>query len=121
MDAIGSALNLTAEWMNVNGGFGGTVTLATDFGPEKVKTIDFRTLLETRRNRDMSREGFLTELKRRGQLSDEFDVDVDIKELENEPQILSPFATGANTKGSGPGAGRPAKEGTGSSKAPAGD
>ena len=123
MDAIGTALNLTAEWMGLGVKKGGTVRLATDFGPEKVKTIDFRTLLETRRNRDMSREEFLMELKRRGQLSDEFDIAVNLKNLKSEPEILSPFATGANTKkpGSGAGVGRPPKEGGGPSKAPKGD
>lgn len=98
IDAVNTALSMTADWMNLPDET--TVLITTDFGPEEVKDVDMRTLNEARRNRDISRAAFLAELKRRGLLADEFDPEEDIVELQDEPMIESPFATGMNVDGS---------------------
>lgn len=99
IDAVESALWITADLMGLsNKKF--EVKIATDFGPEDVKDIDLRTLAEARRNRDISRRHFIDELKRRGALADDFDNDENVRELEDEPTIKSPFATGFNVDGS---------------------
>lgn len=55
-----------------------------------------RSLNEMRRNRDISRKGYLEEMKRRGALGDDFDIESDLTLLQDETVIVSPFATGAN-------------------------
>jgi hypothetical protein len=96
IDSVAMVLYYTALWMGKEEG--GTVLVTTDFGPEKVNDIDFRTLLESRRNRDISRQDFLEELQRRGTLPDDFDFERNLDALENEPTFDSPFATGQSVK-----------------------
>lgn len=99
IDCVEQALVITADWLGkkvpeID------VQITTDFGPEEVQDADMRVLAEARRNRDLSREQFTNELKRRGALADEFDNNENVKELQTEPEIQSPFATGFNTDGS---------------------
>jgi hypothetical protein len=98
MDAVDTLLWMTSDWMGVS--TDSTVTITTDFGPEDIKDVDLRTLAEMRRNRDISRVGYIGELKRRGAIAETFDEEEDIKLLQTEPLIQSPFATGFNTDGS---------------------
>jgi hypothetical protein len=98
IDCVEQALKITADWEDKK--FDGKVIITTDFGPEEVKDADMRVLAEARRNRDLSRVHFVAEMKRRGALADDFDNDQNVKELEDEPQIESPFATGMNIDGS---------------------
>lgn len=99
-DAANTVLWMTADWMKLESDKDASFVMLTDFGPEEVKDVDLRTLSEARRNRDISRKGFLEELKRRGSLASTFDIKKDLTELKSEPTIESPFATGFNTDGS---------------------
>jgi hypothetical protein len=98
IDIVEQALKITGQWLDEE--VEAEVLITTDFGPEEVKDVDLRTLAEMRRNRDISREMFVNELKRRGALADDFDNEENVAQLENEPEIQSPFATGFNTDGS---------------------
>lgn len=99
IDSVNTALDMTAAWIGEKEG--GTVLITTDFGPDETSDYDIRGLLEARRNRDLSREGFLNEFKRRGMLAENFEAASDLKLLQDEPTINSPFATGRNNDGSG--------------------
>jgi hypothetical protein len=100
IDAVEQAIEVTADWVGVELSKELKVMITTDFGPEEVKDADMRVLAEARRNRDLSRERFVGEMKRRGALADDFDNEQNVKELESEPTIVSPFATGVNVDGS---------------------
>lgn len=82
MDACNQALQFTAEWLRIDQA--GEVIISTEFGPEDVDANDLRTLIETRKNGDISRKAYLTELVRRGLLDDDFDIDADAEVLEEE-------------------------------------
>lgn len=87
IDAVNLALEYTARWINIKTG-GGTVELPLDFGPEEIENADMLTLFSARKNRDLSRKAFLTELQRRGALEDDFDQEADVKELQTEEDFL---------------------------------
>lgn len=69
-DAINIALDMTAAWIGLDDG--GTVDIKTDFGPNKVNSDLLKTILEARKNGDLSREDFLEQLKTLQILSDDF-------------------------------------------------
>jgi Domain of unknown function (DUF4055) len=98
-DAVEMALWVTGQWMGEET-LDVEVEVVTDYGPEEIKDVDLRTLAEARRNRDISLQTYTAELKRRGALSDDFDYKVNLEQLQTEPTIQSPFATGFNTDGS---------------------
>lgn len=89
IDSVNTALKLTAEWMKVEDG--GTVKIATDFGPEEESTADLEFLLDLRKARDISREALLDEAKRRGIIADDFDSVVDLEQLYVELEALKPL------------------------------
>lgn len=93
-DAVNQALKISAKWLDLKDG--GKVIIENDFGPEEAQNVDMRSLNEMRRNRDISRKGYLEEMKRRGALGDDFDIESDLTLLQDETVIVSPFATGAN-------------------------
>jgi Domain of unknown function (DUF4055) len=98
-DAMARMLSFFAKWMGLEEG--GTIKIATDFGPEEVSDVDLRSLNEARRNRDLSRQQYLKEMIRRGALAEDFSFEDNLKELASEPQIISPFATGVNVGATG--------------------
>lgn len=98
-DIVEMALWVTGQWMNEET-MDVEVKVVTDYGPEETIDVDLRTLAEARRNRDISLQTYTDELKRRGALSDDFDYKKNLDELQTEPTINSPFATGFNTDGS---------------------
>jgi len=92
MDAMQTALALTAKWMSLstNEGevdekyHGGTITIVTDFGPEDASGVDLAALTAMRQARDISGKQMRREAKRRGILADDFDEKANDKELEEE-------------------------------------
>lgn len=66
----------------------GSVELETDFGPEEVNQAELSAIQFARTNRDISRVTFLEELKRRGALSEEYDIEADEEQLEKESMSL---------------------------------
>jgi len=87
IDALNLALLYTAKWMKIENP--GTVVISTDFGPDEINSDDLTTLRESRKNRDISRRAYLTELMRRGVLSDDFDMEADAELIEEELSKLA--------------------------------
>jgi len=79
------ALSLTSKWLNLDPVC--EVKITTDFTPAPVGGEGLRTLLETRKNGDLSREAFLNELKRSSLLDPHFDKDMNELELEEEVMV----------------------------------
>lgn len=71
-DAVNKAMGLTALWLNLDGG--GEVEISTDFGPEVLEAADLETLHASWRDGALTTVDYLTELKRRGMLADDFEV-----------------------------------------------
>jgi len=94
-DAVAQALDLTARWMRLPSG--GSVMLATDWGPEEVDQAELATIQRTREMRDISRVAYLEELKRRGIMSDAYDAEKDAALLEQETMAVfgAPPAAGS--------------------------
>lgn len=92
IDAMQSALALTAKWMNLSSDegkvdekfHGGTVTIVTDFGPEEATMVDQKLLHEMQKARVISGKTMRKEAKRRGVLADDFDEAENKKELQEE-------------------------------------
>lgn len=87
MDAIANALDITAMWIKEEEG--GSVTISTDFGPEIVENADLEALTDARKRRDISREGWIEEMQRRGAISDEFDALKDLQRIRDEDVRLT--------------------------------
>lgn len=82
MDAVDHALWMTAQWLKLKQS--GKVKISTDFGPEKSDQNDLLGLQFARKIRDISRKAFLEEYKRRGILSDEYNLEEDTSQIEGE-------------------------------------
>jgi len=106
-DSIELALKYTADWLKLPGG--GTVAyqIKPDVSVGESKELD--TLNIARAGRDLSREAYLTELKRRDILAEEFDPEEDLKVLEKEPQVELPSMT-ATFSANGAGRRGPARQ-----------
>lgn len=83
-DAVEQALALLALWMNEEDG--GSASVYTGFTGTQAAVSDLEQVLKLRAARDISRKATLLEFKRRGTLSDEFDVDEDAKQREQEAE-----------------------------------
>ena len=70
VDAVEKVLDITATWLGLEDG--GTVDIRTDFGPGRISAELLKTLLEARKNGDLSREDFLEQLKDLQILNDDF-------------------------------------------------
>ena len=96
IDAMQTALAMTAQWMNLptkkvgeeDVFYGGSVQLVTDFGPEDASGVDLSALQAARQGRDISGHQFRKEMKRRGILADDFDEEENDRELEEEAMDL---------------------------------
>ena len=82
VDALNQALFVTAQWLKEESG--GTVEMTTDFGPENPDQSDMNILKFTRRLGDISRKAYLEEQKRRGILSDEYNIEEDLEQIQKE-------------------------------------
>ena len=85
MDAVDQCLSFHGAWIGEESG--GTVKIATDFGPEASNQSDYNVLKFTRRAGDISRKAYLAELKRRGTLMDEYDEEEDFEQIEEEVKL----------------------------------
>lgn len=81
-DALCQALDLMAKWLKLDNG--GDLSVITDFGPEEFNAQDFTALTAARAQRDISLETYLGELKRRGVIDEDVDVQEEIGRLESE-------------------------------------
>jgi hypothetical protein len=81
-EAVGAALDLTAQWMNLPEG--GTVTVNTDSTEEEPSAPPLATLAAARDRGDISRKTWLEEMKRYGIVDPDMDVDEEIKQITKE-------------------------------------
>jgi len=89
-DAVAQALYYMALWISKQDG--GTVQLNKDFGPDVSDKQDLDAILEARKNGDLSRENFLNQLKRRGILEQDFNIEENEEDLEEESVSLKPIS-----------------------------
>jgi hypothetical protein len=83
-DCVEEVLALTAKWMSLDRG--GSIKLASiDEDPAGADTPELDALQKARAGRDLSRPAYLSELKRRGVLADDFDPVKDAELIANEP------------------------------------
>lgn len=90
-DAMENCLMLTAKWLNIADG--GSIKIKSDFSSPPGGGESLRTLLEARKNGDLSREAFVKELIRYKVLEEDFDVDGDFNLLEEEALSFAPMNT----------------------------
>lgn len=74
-DCVELAMQFTADWMNLEEG--GSVTISNDVDLTEIDSAELDALNKARASRDISRRTYLTELKNRGVLSDDFDFEED--------------------------------------------
>ena len=112
--ALKTAYRLAAEWSDttIPDDWKG-VDIFSDFGLSIRASEDIRNLIEIRKAREITRETFLTEIKRRGLLSDTLNVQDEAKKVEQEGPDLSALASLLPMAGPGtakpPGGGAPTK------------
>ena len=82
--AINQALEFTALWLGIELPSDAKAVVNSEFGPEEVHQADLVTLNTARAARDISREAYLEELKRRSLLDDSYDIEADAIVLEEE-------------------------------------
>jgi hypothetical protein len=87
-DALETAVRLTAEWLGLP--TGGSVSVYSNFSTPPAGGEALRVLIEARKNRDISREAFVAELKRSGILDEDFDFAKDGAKLEDELMSMFP-------------------------------
>lgn len=84
-DSLETAFKIMAKWAGKGEDAGGSLSIFREWITLGDKT-DIERLLNARRQRDISRETFWTELQRRGFLGDDFDPDLEAEMLDNERQ-----------------------------------
>lgn len=117
IDAMQSALALTAKWMSLSEDkdkvdekfHGGTVTLVTDFGPEDASGVDQALLTSMQQAGVISGKQMRKEAKRRGVLADDFDEEANKRELSAEALDLAQTQVPASGQNLDPGK-KPANE-----------
>ena len=87
-DALEDVLKLTSKWLGLSDG--GSIAVFSDFSAPPADTETLRILIEARKNRDISREAFISELKRAGVLEEDFNADDDGGLLEGELMDMFP-------------------------------
>lgn len=83
-DALEQAFVFTAKWLNVADTEAPSVRVFTDFALEANDEKGPTSLMEARRNGDLSRRTLWAEYQRRGILSGDFDADAEEQALEEE-------------------------------------
>lgn len=85
-DAMASALQMTADWMNIKDS-GGSIEVVKDYS-EDDNSKGLELLDKARARRDISRSSLLDAYKRHGVLPDDFDEDKDLVAIQDEPPSL---------------------------------
>ncbi len=83
-NAMQQAFTLMALWAKMPAEKVGGVNINEDFGLSLISGKDEDTLLKSRLSGELSRESYLTELKRRNVLRNELDVDEEMERIETE-------------------------------------
>lgn len=85
-DTLETALETTAKWMNLPAG--GSVAIHSDFASPPAGGEGLRALVESFKNRAISRKAYTDELKRANILDEDFDADADAAILQRESMDL---------------------------------
>lgn len=83
-DAVAQALDMTADWLKIAGGEGGTVEVVKDYDIVETDQPGLTALSAARASRDISRKTYLQGLVLRAVLPEDFDADEDAEQLEEE-------------------------------------
>ena len=94
-DSVENCLKLTAKWLNLEDG--GSIKIKSNFSEAPGGGETLRTLTEARKNSDISREGFLRELKRHKVLEEDFDIEADSLLREEEALDMGMPPSGEET------------------------
>ena len=93
-DAFDQAMQYMADW--VKAPEGGNITIFNDFGAATLAEASAQILVGMRQTGDLSKKTLLNEVKRRGILSSEVDVDAEIEAATADaPNIVLPGGAGA--------------------------
>lgn len=87
-DCLELAFQYTMMWIGETSDV--TVELNKDFGLTETEQAVLDMLFKTRNAKDISRKAYLTELKMRGVLNEDYDIDKDMDEIEAEPIVGMP-------------------------------
>lgn len=82
-DSLELAFQYTMMW--IGGTSDASVNVNSEFGVDAVTTQDLDCLFKTRNAKDISREAYLTELKLRGVLAEDYDIEKDAEKIDAEP------------------------------------
>lgn len=97
-DVLKVALDITASWLEAGRqpgdklADGGKVSVVVDVSAQEADQISLEALFRARSARDISRRAYLDMLQNRGVLTEDFDHDADIKELETEVEYGMPIS-----------------------------
>lgn len=90
---ISQAFAVAAQWMGVHLDSPVVVTIDDDWGLSVGTAEDVRQLIELRRSRAISRDTLWAELRRRGVLDDEFDIEDEASRLQAEEPPMGAFGS----------------------------
>lgn len=95
-DALELSFSFAGEYMGLGPDGAGSITVNTDFGVSMRDAADLTALVQMRNAGDITRERLLTEMKRRGVLADDLDIEAELDELDIEAPALgmAPAAPG---------------------------
>jgi hypothetical protein len=91
-DALEQAFAYAGEYAGLGDDGAGSLTVNTDFGASMRDAADLTVLVQMRNTGDITHERLLMEMKRRGVLADDLDIEAELDELENEAPALGMLA-----------------------------
>lgn len=83
-DCVEQALMFTARWMGLDNG--GSVVIDANVGLTQVQAHELDALLKLRAQRDLSYQGLMNEMMRRGIMAEDFDIEADRDLLDEEAE-----------------------------------
>jgi hypothetical protein len=97
-DCVELAMQYTADWLKLGEDEGGSVEIKMESEIQDADAPELDTLNKARVAKDISRVAYLQELKRRGILSEDYDIEDDQDILDNEAKdAMDMFAQGQGT------------------------
>lgn len=93
-NAMGQAFGLMAAWSKLDADKAGSVDINDDFGLSLISGKNEDTLLRSRLAGELSRETYLSELKRRNVLHNDLDIEEEITRIETEAPATIPAPKG---------------------------
>lgn len=104
-EAVENVFNLMAKWLGatIPAASSGQVELDTSYGLDETTQWELQVLQLTRQGRDISRKAYLEELMRRRVMSQDYDIEKDVEQIQQETADgLGPPVTGDLNPGAPP-------------------